>query len=47
MQDQENSKLLVLEICPVPTLKDLDLYFTGYKGKDNTSKELREKIQKD
>jgi len=38
MQDQENSKLLVLEICPASTLKDLDLYFTGYKGKDNTSK---------
>jgi hypothetical protein len=34
----------VLEICPASTLKDLGLYFTGYKGKDNTSKELRKKI---
>lgn len=44
MEGRENSKSWVLEICPASTLKDLNLYFTGYKGKGNTSKELREKI---
>ena len=44
MEGRENSKPWVLEICPASTLKNLNLYFTGYKGKDNTSKELREKI---
>ncbi len=44
MEDRENSKPWVLEICPASTLKDLNLYFTGYKGKDNKSKKLRETI---
>ncbi|KKG14639.1 hypothetical protein EO98_17650 [Methanosarcina sp. 2.H.T.1A.6] len=44
MEDQEISSPWVLEICPASTLKDLDLYFTGYKGKESTSSELRETI---
>ncbi len=44
MEDRQNSKPWVLEICPASTLKDLNLYFTGYKGKENKSKKLRETI---
>lgn len=44
MEDRENSKSWVLEICPASTLKDVNLYLTGYKGKENTSRKHRETI---